>query len=361
VKISIILLVLLPMLAVSGVGGTSFSISSGNGGHNCNYGSQIEAGNGVDVSGHFSLHGGCLAGHTDFKGYGQLCARETREDNAGDSVTLAAKGFLLPGAHYKQSWDGEDTSGPIEGIQELTGTGSNIKCTSVAVNRNGLEARVSAGVGKGSIDIKQGATASDSMADAWQSINSAMGENIELKAETSDKLERNTADSSVKIDHGTLVNYNSEAQASQEKGYIDLYAINGVFNGNDPGSIRGNNICSEGSTTSETGLKAFYVVNIEGKDKKPGYVEGKFDWGTETTSNGWVIAVPLESPSAWGGTQGVITVSASKIYSCSKALDRQVVKSEDRGYAKDVSIINWAGNNWPGGSGFAKYSEARKP
>ena len=361
VKISIILLVLLPMLTVSGVDGASFSISSGNGGHNCNYGSQIEAGNGVDVSGHFSLHGDCLAGHTDFKGYGQLYADETREDNAGDSVTLAAEGFLLPGAHYKQSWNGEDTYGPIAGTQELIGTGSNIKCTSVAVNRNGLEARVSAGVGKGSIDLKQVATASESMADAWQRINSAMGENIELNAETSDKLERNTADSSVTIDHGSLANYNSEAQASQEKGYIDLSAIHGAFDGNDPGSISGNNICSEGSTTSETGLKAFYVVNIEGKDKNPGSVEGKFDWGTETTSNGWVIAVPLESPSAWGGTQGVITVSASKISSCSKALDAQAVKSEDRGYAKDVSISDWAGNNWPGGSGFAKYSEARKP
>jgi hypothetical protein len=360
VKISIMLLVLLPMLTICGVDGVGFSISCGNGGHNCNYGSQIEAGNGVDVSGHFSLHGDCLAGHTDFKGYGQLCTHETREDNAGDSVTLAAKGFLLPGAHYKQYWNGVDTSGPITGIQELIGTGSNIECISLAVNRNGLEARVSAGVGKGSIDIKQGATASEFTADAWQGINSAMGENIELNAETSDKLERNTADSSVKIDHGSLVNYDSEAQASQENGYIDLYAIHGAFNGNGPGSISGDNIYSKGATTSETGLKAFYVVNIEGKDKKPGSVEGKFDWGTETTSNGWVIAVPLESPFAWGGTQGVITVSASKISSYSKALDGQVVKSEDGGYAKDVSISNWAGINWPGGSGFAKYSEARK-
>ena len=355
------LLVLLQMLIISGVDGSSFSISSGNGGHNCNYGSQIEAGNGVDVSGHFSLHGDCLAGHTDFKGYGQLCAHETREDNAGDSVTLAAKGFLLPGAHYKQSWNGVDTSGPIAGIQELIGTGSNIKCTSVAVNRNGLEARVSAGVGKGSIDIKQGATASEFTADAWQGINSAMGDNIELNAETSDKLERNTADSSVMMHSGSLDHIKSEAYASQQNrnGPLDLYAIHGAFDlantGKDPGSIKGDVICSKGSTTSETGLKALYGVTIE-----DGSVGGLFDWGTETTSNGksngWVIAVPLESPSAWGGTQGVITVSASKISSYSKALDGQVVKSEDRGYAKDVSI-----SNWPGGSGFAKYSEARKP
>ena len=146
VKVGIMLLVLLQMLIISGVDGIGFGISCGNGGHNCNYGSQVEADNGVDVSGHFSLHGDNLAGHTGFKGYGRLCAHETREDNSGDSVTLVAKGFLFPGVHYKQYWNGEDTSGPITGIQELIGTGSNIKCTSVAVNRDGFVSSVSAGV-----------------------------------------------------------------------------------------------------------------------------------------------------------------------------------------------------------------------
>jgi len=44
------------------------------------------------------------------------------------------------------------------------------------------------------------------------------GENIKLNAETSDKLKQNMADSSVKINCGSLANYNSEAQALKETG-----------------------------------------------------------------------------------------------------------------------------------------------
>jgi hypothetical protein len=360
VKIGIILLALLPMLIVSGVDGFGCSISGGNGGKDYGYRNHIEAGNGIGVSGHFSINGDNLAGHCNFKGGGRLSVSETERDQAGDRVTLTAKGSLDPGNTYTQSWTPEATS--ITGTQKLSGTGSNIECTSEAVTKKyGLEASVSAGVGKGDIDIIQGATASESTADAWQTINSAKGENIELNAETSDRLKHNTADSSVMMHSGSLDHIKSEAYASQQNrnGPLDLYAIHGAFDlantGKDPGCIKGDVICSKGSTTSETGLKALYGVTIE-----DGSVGGLFDWGTETTSNGksngWVIAVPLESPSAWGGTQGVITVSASKISSYSKALDGQVVKSEDKGYAKDVSI-----SNWPGGSGFAKYSEARKP
>lgn len=351
VKIGIILLALLPMLIVSGVDGIGCSISGGKGGNDYGYGNHIEAGNGIGVSGHFSIQGDNLAGNCNFKGEGRLKVSETKTDKKGDSVTLTAKGVLLSGDYYKPTWCGGNTF--ISGTQGLKATGNSIECTSQAVNRDGLASSVSAGVGKGSIDIKQGATASDSTADAWQGINSAMGENIKLNAETSDKLKQNMADSSVTIDCGSLVNYNSEAQASKQNGYIDLYAIHGAFNlvdkkVNPLGSISGDIISSKGSTTSETGLAASYYVTIQGRGKKPA-VEGRFDWGTETTSNGWVIAVPLESPFVWGGVPGVITLSASKISSHSEATGKTPV---------DLKDCNVNVKNWVNGNGFAQSSEA---
>jgi hypothetical protein len=351
VKIGIILLALLPMLIVSGVDGIGCSISGGKGGNDYGYGNHIEAGNGIGVSGHFSIQGDNLAGNCNFKGEGRLKVSETKTDKKGDSVTLTAKGVLLSGDYYKPTWCGGNTF--ISGTQGLKATGNSIECTSQAVNRDGLASSVSAGVGKGSIDIKQGATASDSTADAWQGINSAMGENIKLNAETSDKLKQNMADSSVTIDCGSLVNYNSEAQASKQNGYIDLYAIHGAFNlvdkkVNPLGSISGDIISSKGSTTSETGLAASYYVTIQGRGKKPA-VEGRFDWGTETTSNGWVIAVPLESPFVWGGIPGVITLSASKISSHSEATGKTPV---------DLKDCNVNVKNWVNGNGFAQSSEA---
>ena len=350
VKIGIILLALLPMLIVSGVDGIGCSISGGKGGNDYGYGNHIEAGNGIGVSGHFSIQGDNLAGNCNFKGEGRLKVSETKTDKKGDSVTLTAKGVLLSGDYYKPTWCGGNTF--ISGTQGLKATGNSIECTSQAVNRDGLASSVSAGVGKGSIDIKQGATASDSTADAWQGINSAMGENIKLNAETSDKLKQNMADSSVTIDCGSLVNYNSEAQASKQNGYIDLYAIHGAFNlvdkkVNPLGSISGDIISSKGSTTSETGLAASYYVTIQ-RGKKPA-VEGRFDWGTETTSNGWVIAVPLESPFVWGGVPGVITLSASKISSHSEATGKTPV---------DLKDCNVNVKNWVNGNGFAQSSEA---
>ncbi len=351
VKIGIILLALLPMLVVSGVDGIGCSISGGKGGNDYGYGNHIEAGNGIGVSGHFSIQGDNLAGNCNFKGEGRLKVSETKTDKKGDSVTLTAKGVLLSGDYYKPTWCGGNTF--ISGTQGLKATGNSIECTSQAVNRDGLASSVSAGVGKGSIDIKQGATASDSTADAWQRINSAMGENIKLNAETSDKLKQNMADSSVTIDCGSLVNYNSEAQASKQNGYIDLYAIHGAFNlvdkkVNPLGSISGDIISSKGSTTSETGLAASYYVTIQGRGKKPA-VEGRFDWGTETTSNGWVIAVPLESPFVWGGIPGVITLSSSKISSHSEATGKTPV---------DLKDCNVNVKNWVNGNGFAQSSEA---
>jgi hypothetical protein len=345
------LLALLPMLIVSGVDGIGCSISGGNGGKDYGYGNHIESGNGVGVSGHFSVQGDNLAGNCNFKGEGRLKVCETKTDKAGDSVTLEAKGFLLSGDYYKPIWCGGKTF--ISGTQGMKATGNNIECTSRAVNRDGLVSSVSAGVGKGYIDIKQGATASESTADAWQGINSAMGEDIKLNAETSDKLKQNMADSSVKINCGSLSNYNSYAQASKENGYIDLYAMHGAFNlvdkkVNPHGSISGDIICSKGSTTSETGLEASYYVTIHGRDRKPA-VEGRFDWGTETTSNGWVIAVPLESPFVWGGIPGDISLSASEISSHSEATGKTPVDSKE----SHVKVKNWVD-----GHGFAQSSEA---
>lgn len=378
-RIGITLLALLPMLIVSGVDGIGCSISGGNGGHSYGYSNHIEVGDGIGVSGHFSTQGDNLAGRCEFKGEGPLIASETQSDQTGNKVTLIAKGSLDPGNTYSQYWTHQDTS--IAGTQKLTGTGSNIECTSEAVTKKyGLEASVSAGVGKGFIDIEQGATASESTADAWQMINTANGKNIELNAGTSDKSKHNTADSIVTIHSGSLDRIKSEANAFQQNrnGPLDLYAVHGAFDLantlNNPGTITGDIICSKGSTTSETGLKALYGVTIES-----GSVAGLFDWGTETTcngksngkcfekSNGWVIAVPLESPLAWQGTTGVITVSASEVSSYSMALDGRKVKSEDYGQANGVSftktisdIESWnPKGKWPGGNGFAISSETR--
>ncbi|VVB64675.1 Uncharacterised protein [uncultured archaeon] len=385
VKIGIMLLALLPMLIVSGVDGIGCSISGGNGGKDYGYGNHIEAGDGVGVSGHFSINGDNLAGHCELKGHGPLSFHAIGKDGQGDSVTLDAKGFLNSGGITAPIWIHGDGDTSITGTQSLIATGSNIECTSKAVNRNGLEATVLAGVSKGSIDIDRGASASESTADAWQTINSANGKNIELNAETSDKLKHNTADSIVMIHSGSLDHIKSEAYASQQNrnGPLDLYAIHGAFDlantANTPGSVNGDIICSKGFTTSETGLKALYGVTIE-----EGSVGGLFDWGTETTSNGksnwkcigksngWVIAVPLESPYAWQGTPGTagdITVSASKVSSYSMALDGRKVKSDDYAQANGVSftytasdITNWhPGGRWPGGNGFAVSSEAGKP
>ena len=106
----------------------------------------------------------------------------------GDSVSLVAKGSLLPGNVYRTRWSGEGESEPIIGSQQLTGTGRNINCMVEANNQNGLKASVAAGVGRGSIDILQSGTAFKNDVNAWQKINSASGENIDLYAGTSDKL-----------------------------------------------------------------------------------------------------------------------------------------------------------------------------
>ena len=107
-------------------------------------------------------------------------------------------------------------------------------------------------------------------------------------------------------------------------------------------------IRSEGSASNQEGLTARYGVTIN-----YGSVEGRFDWGTETKSNGWAIAVPLEPPVAWGGTQGKIKISALKISSNSEALDgTAVVSYSDRD--KWISV-----RDWEQGYGFAAPSELK--
>lgn len=362
-KIDIMLLAILPMLIISGVDGFSLGIDNGKE----SYSTHIDANKGVDVSGHFSLNGEDLDGNCEFKGNGPLHATETRSDSKGDSVTLAAKGFLFSGDYYKPTWDVKHNY--ITGIQGLKATGSNFELTSKAVNRNGLEASVSAGVGKGSIDINQVATASEVTADSRQKIASASGDDIELIAETSDGSGKNKADSSVTIYHdGILKNYNSEAEGTyldKKKHDVDLYAMHGPIivgadTTNPAGSISGDTIVSKGSTSNQKGLSADYDVKIN-----HGSVEGIFDWGTETKSNSGVIAVPLESPAAWGGPSGTISINgqcpnkaASKIESNSEAYIVEsngniIMISQDNAKATRVKV-----DDWKKGNGFAKSSQA---
>ena len=352
----ILLFVFVQTMLISGVCGLDVSFSGGSGGVNRDYGCHLQADDGVGLLGQFSLRESNLAGNFEFNGVGGLNVHETRTNGDGNSVSLMAKGQLLPGNVYYTDWCDEGKSDPIIGVQQLTGTGRNIACMAKAQNRDGLKASVAVGVGRGSIDVLQSGTASKDGVDAWQKINSASGDNIELYAKTSDKLSLNMADSIVKVDHGQVENYRSEAEASLVKGgNIDLYAIHGHFDiGDDEeksiGSISGTRISSEGLTFNQKGLSALYGVTIN-----RGSIEGRFDWGTETTSNDWVIAVPLESPGVWGGTPGKIDISALKINSYSAAFDAKKVLSKDWDNAKWVNV-----DDWQEGYGFAEASVASK-
>ncbi len=73
--------------------------------------------------------------------------------------------------------------------------------------------------------------------------------------------------------------------------------IVGTDTTNPAGSISGDTIVSKGSTTNQMGFSADYGVTIN-----HGTVGGIYDWGTETKSTGFVIAVPLESPAVWGAS-----------------------------------------------------------
>jgi hypothetical protein len=292
-----------------------------------------------------------------FKGSGDKSETFSVTNKAGDHAEV---GF---GIENSKSYSGSYTLSPkaakyAQATEKLDViTADSIHAFADAASRDGNTASTSIDVTKGSlVGYSNSAYATLGEADAWQSINSASGENIELYAETSDELVKNFADSRVTVDHGFLQNYRSEANALIIDGIIDLYAMHGSFNIkegeiNPVGMIYGSKINSEGSTFNQNGLTACYDVTIN-----YGSVEGRFDWGTETKSNDWVIAVPLESPVAWGGADGKIKISATKISSNSVALDRGEVVSNDRANAKWVST-----NDWVQGDGFAEPSEASMP
>jgi len=121
-----------------------------------------------------------------------------------------------------------------------------------AASRDGNTAGTSIDVTKGSlIGYSNSAYATLGDADAWQSINSASGEDIKLYAKAADELVDNFAGSSVAVDHGFLQNYRSEANALiLTDGNNDLFAMHGSFNIKDGeinpiGSIYGHKINSE--------------------------------------------------------------------------------------------------------------------
>ena len=303
-----------------------------------------------------------------FKGTGSLpYGSISKSDGNGNYAQVYRRISGKPSA-TEWSYDWETTSSTagsgVGASLSLTATNAySISGGSYSSNREGYKAQVNTNINSNSptsslTGYYTKATASENGVDAWQKIDWASGKNIELYAKTSDNSVKNMADSSVKVDHGFLQNYRSEAEASllndeHNDEYIDLYAIHGPFNIKDGeknpiGRICGDKINSEGSTFNQNKLTARYDVTIN-----YGFVEGRFDWGTETKSNSWVIAVPLESPAAWGGTQGKIKISALKISSNSEALYEGKVVSQDRANAKWVSA-----NDWVQGYGFAKPSKA---
>jgi hypothetical protein len=123
---------------------------------------------------------------------------------------------------------------------------------------------------------------------------------------------------------------------------------------NEPyGKISGDKINSKGLTFNQNRKIALYGATIEN-----GYIEGSFDWGTETKSNERALAVPLETPEAWSETNNwdKINIFASKICSYSVALDGKKVVSNDWAIDKDVSKYGWVE-----GYGFAEPSKANNP
>lgn len=252
---------------------------------------------------------------------------------------------------------------------DVTNAKTTIQADAIASSGEGDNAQVGINMGPGSlVGYQNSATASEFTADSWQKIASASGDNIELSAKTYDGSGKNEADSSVTINHdASLKNYNSEAGCSitDQSKDVDLYAMHGAVvvgtdSTNPAGSISGDTIVSKGSTTNQMGLSADYGVTIN-----HGTVDGIFDWGTETKSNGGIIAVPLESPAAWGGPSGTISIygqchnkAASKIVSNSEAYlvdskGKIVMVSQDDAKAKNVKVGDWKKDH-----GFAKSSQA---
>jgi hypothetical protein len=360
----ITLLALLSMLMMSVVDGVSYGIN----GDKTSYSGGLSLGEGVEFHGQFSVHGDNLVGNCKYVGSGKLNVDDTKKNKAGDQVTLTAKGQLS--GSYKPTFSDKEAK-EFTGAQEIIGTVGDINCKIEAKDRDGeFDASVSATVGQGAIDLFQSATAKKDDANAWQRISSTSQslDDVFLKAESSDRFGDKT-DSSVEVDHGTLNNFVSQAEGSylQEKDpakhYVEMYAINGVFNPvdnslPDTGKISGDSIHSEGSATSQNKLTAGYDFTV-----KHGSIEGLFDCGTEVrqeilpgkarSDKGWVMAAPLESPSAWAVPpySAPISIIASHISSNSKATKEKPAYAD----AKDVDVTDWTSDN-----GFAVASRTGK-
>jgi hypothetical protein len=347
-------IILLSLVAVA-CGELKISVYTGDAGGCSGYTEYLGAKTNDHIQESTTLAGSCLS-HS-FKGSGDKTETFSITNKAGDHAEV---GF---GIKNSKSYSGSYTLSPkaatfAQATEKLdVDTADLIHAFANAASREGITVGSSIDVTKGSLmGYANSAYATSGYADAWQSINSASGEKIDLYAGASDKLVKNFADSSVRVDQGFLENYRSEANGLiLTDGNIDLYAMHGPFNIKDGeinpnGKIYGDQIKSEGLTFNQNGLTALYGVTIN-----YGSIEGRFDWGTETKSNNWVIAAPLESPLAWGGTDGEIKIYAAKICSSSVALDRGKVVSNDKANAKWVST-----NDWVQGYGFAESSQANK-
>jgi hypothetical protein len=305
-----------------------------------------------------TLDGSCLS--NTFEGSGNKAKTFSVTNRNGDRAKVGFE--IINSKSYSGSYMlSPKTADYAQATEKLDVSNADlIYAFAKAVNRDGIAAGTSIHVIKGSSkwcslkEYSNNAYADEYNANAWQNINSASGENIELYAATSDKFVRNFADSSVSVvGHGVLKNYGSEADAlilPDEN--IDLYAMHGSFDMDDTsGIISGDKINSKGLTFNQNRLIALYGVTID-----RGSIEGSFDWGTETISNQWALAVPLETPAEWSETNNwdKIKIYASKISSYSVALDGKKVESNHWAIDKDVSTTDWVY-----GSGFAEPSQSQ--
>jgi hypothetical protein len=350
-------MVLLSLVSVAyGDGELKISASTGDAGGCSSYTGFFGAEIGDQIHEITALSDSCLS--QSFEGSGNKAKRFSVTNKAGDhaEVGFAIKNSKRYSGSYELSPKKADYAMASEELDVVDA--ESILAFSKAISRDGLASGTAIDIEKGSLlGFTNSAYATLGRADSRQEIGRANGEDIELYAKTSDELFRNMAESSVKVDEGHLINYRSEAEAVLlEDGPIDFYAVHGPFCfdigvRHPVGSISGDKISSEGSTFNQEGFAARYGVTIN-----HGSIKGRFDWATETWNDGWVIAVPLESPEVWGGIPGDIKVSALGISSYSEASYKGKIVSKDSASAKRVST-----NNWVQGAGFAEGSEAGNP
>jgi len=303
-----------------------------------------------------TLAGSCLS--NTFEGSGDKAKTFSVTNTHGDHAIV---GFKIKNSEsYSGSYELDPGADYVRATEELdVNAADSIYAFAKAVNRYGIAAGTSIDArdpfeGCSINGYSNAAYANEKNANAWQKIDSASGKNIKLYAATYDKFVRNFADSSVEVvGHGVLENYRSEADAlilPDEN--IDLYAMHGSFDASKPyGKISGDKINSKGLTFNQNRLIALYSVTID-----HGSIEGSFDWGTETKSNEWALAVPLEKPAEWSETNNWenTKIYASKISSYSVALDEKKVVSSD--WAIDKGVLE---DNWVYGSGFAEPSQSQ--